>query len=205
MSEVGRVALCLFEALIEHLEAEGVASPETVDAIYDDALIRLQDQSHSHQMERTDVLVLAPAVRPPAEAPKELIELFKWWEANAKSGLPDRSLLDAAEVGRYLSGSTLLEIDGGDFRFRAVGEELRTRYGALDGQRVGDVLAGCAKEEIVREHRVCASARRPTLMRRSKPATDGSDEFRYWRLLLPFGARGCTVELLSTMQFDRYH
>jgi hypothetical protein len=47
MSDSGDAALSLVEALIERLEAEGVLPPESIGAIYDDALNRVQDKLES--------------------------------------------------------------------------------------------------------------------------------------------------------------
>ena len=47
MSDSGDAALSLVEALIEHLEAEGVLTRENISAIYDEALQRVQAQSES--------------------------------------------------------------------------------------------------------------------------------------------------------------
>ena len=47
MSDSGAAALSLIEALIEHLEQEGVLTPESIDAIYDSALLRVQGKLDS--------------------------------------------------------------------------------------------------------------------------------------------------------------
>ena len=47
MSDSGDAALSLIEALIEHLEAEGVLTRASIGAIYDDALHRVQAQAEA--------------------------------------------------------------------------------------------------------------------------------------------------------------
>src|SRR5690606_925526 len=96
----------------------------------------------------------------------------------------------------------LLEVADGEFRFRITGEDIRSRYGSLRDRPVGDVLSGCARAEILAEHRACADGGRPTLMRRCEAAADGTDLRRYWRLLLPFGRAGRTTALLAAMHFE---
>lgn len=47
MGDSAEAALSLIEALIEQLEAEGVLTPENIDAIYDSALARVQARLES--------------------------------------------------------------------------------------------------------------------------------------------------------------
>jgi hypothetical protein len=47
MSDSGDAALSLVEALLEHLEAEGVLTPGCIGAIYDGALLRVQAKAES--------------------------------------------------------------------------------------------------------------------------------------------------------------
>ena len=144
--------------------------------------------------------MLTPDAGRLAGGPARLLELLAWWEAKAAGGLPDRSALDPVEIGPYLPGIALLDVEEGDFRFRLTGEEIRSRYGSLRGRSVGELLSGSARAEILAEHRSCAAGR-PTLTRRAEPASDGTDWRRYWRLLLPFGREGRTSAILAAMQF----
>src|SRR5690606_22849703 len=114
--------------------------------------------------------VVGPGGRPPADAPAWLLELIQWWRSKAGAGLPDRSELDPVEIGPHLPHLALLEVADGEFRFRITGEDIRSRYGSLRDRPVGDVLSGCARAEILAEHRACADGGRPTLMRRFEAA-----------------------------------
>ena len=57
MSDSGAAALSLIEALIEHLEAEGVLTPENIDAIYDSALLRVQGKTDASAGSAADLQV----------------------------------------------------------------------------------------------------------------------------------------------------
>lgn len=146
--------------------------------------------------------VLAIGDAPPAEIPSRLHELLRWWEAKAGGELPERAALDPVEIAGHLAHVALLEAEGGDFRFRLTGEEVRARYGSLRGRSLSEVLSGRARMDALAEHRACVAHRRPTLSRRAEPVTDGSDQRRYWRLLLPFGRDGEAALVLAAMQFD---
>lgn len=138
----------------------------------------------------------------PQNTPGALLDLIAWWEAKAAGGLPGRGALDPVEIGRHLSCIALLDVEEDDFRFRLAGEEVRARYGSLRGRSVRSALSGDARTETLAEHRACALGRRPSLVRRTGPTSDGSDERRYWRLLLPFGDEGRTTAILAGMHFE---
>ena len=148
------------------------------------------------------LFILAPAAAPPVEMPCELLALLAWWEAKADNALPERSALEPAELGRELPHLALLDVEEDDFRFRVTGEEIRARYGSLRGRSIRQVLSGVAQGETLAEHAACAAGRRPTLYRRNESPSDATDMRRYWRLLLPFGAKGRTSSLLAAMRFD---
>ena len=149
-----------------------------------------------------EVRVVVFDVAPPPDAPAALLDALGWWEGKAAGALPDRSALDPVELRRHLSCVALLDVEGDDFRFRLVGEEVRARYGALRGRSVCEALMGDARAETLAEHRACAVGRRPTLARRNEPTCDGSDQRRFWRLLLPFGDDERTTAILGVMHFD---
>lgn len=147
------------------------------------------------------VLELGEAL--PEEAPSRLGELLRWWEAKAGGAMPDRAALDPVEIASHLAYVALLDIEAADFRFRLTGEEVRARYGPLRGRSLSELLSGRARLDTLAEHRACVVNRRPTLARRSEPTPDGSDQRRYWRLLLPFGRNGEAAVILAVMQFDQ--
>ena len=157
----------------------------------------------------TEPLCPAPEIRiatfdvaPPPDAPAALLEALAWWEGKAAGALPDRSALDPVELRRHLSCVALLDVEQEDFRFRLVGEEVQARYGALRGRSVCESLTGNARAETLAEHRACAASRQPTLARRKEPTLDGTDQRRFWRLLLPFGEQERTTAILGIMHFD---
>lgn len=149
-----------------------------------------------------EMRVVAFDVAPPPGAPAALLDALGWWESKAAGALPDRSALDPVEIRRHLSCVALLDVEQDDFRFRLVGEEVRARYGALRGRSICEALMGNARAETLAEHRACAAGRQPTLARRSEPTCDGTDQRRFWRLLLPFGEDKRTTAILSLMHFD---
>lgn len=145
--------------------------------------------------------VLSAGAALPAEAPASLLDLVHWWEAKAAGAVPDRGALDPVEIGPHLPHIALLDVEEDNFRFRLVGGEMQSRYGALRGRSICELLCGHARAETFAEHRACAGGGRPTLAHRTEPTIDGTDQRRYWRLLLPFARNGRAAGILAAMYF----
>lgn len=138
----------------------------------------------------------------PEGADDKLRQFLAYWRAKCPpGGLPRRADIDPTEIPRLLAAILLIDVDGGDFRFRLAGQDLVLRYGNLRGRSLGELMAGGELADTLAEHRHCGAARLPVYSENTIRSAGAGDWFLYERLLAPLAADGAVGVLAGVMTF----
>lgn len=143
----------------------------------------------------------------PAAADPRVARVLAYWRGLARPGrLPSRADLDPVALVPVLPFVSILDaLEGGDFRFRLVGEALNDRYGVLKDRRLSEIMEGELLAFTLEEHGTCVRDRVAVFVRNTE-RTRGrlGDSQIFQRLLMPLAADGETVDaLLVVMVFER--
>ena len=126
------------------------------------------------------------------------------WLSLAQDGaLPAYGQLQLSSLAPDLRFLATLHVEGPDFRFTSVGEEIAERYGrGLVGQFLADEFVGPAQLDMVAAHRACVEQRAPVIAEVSLAEVDLSLRVPFQCLLLPFAERDGPVDhVLWVMAF----
>lgn len=135
-----------------------------------------------------DPLEAAVFVGPHPKAAR-LLEAWNGWRGDRS--VPDRADVDPVDIPDLLPNLILLDVEGDDFRFRLVGEQVASRYGGrLKGRLISDVMSGPGLDETLYEHRRCAEDRRAVIVSQERELATADDRRAYMRLILPLGNDG---------------
>src|SRR3546814_12228141 len=92
----------------------------------------------------------------PDSADGRLQRFLDYWRSKCQADrLPHRRDIDPTEIIPLLAAIFLMDVEAGDFRFRLVGQDIVTRYGALTGRQLGGMPAGNALADTLAQHRLC--------------------------------------------------
>lgn len=122
----------------------------------------------------------------PNGADPMLAGMLAYWRSKCRGDrLPSRRDIDATEIPQMLSSIFLLDVDGADFRFRLIGEDVVEMYGRLKGRVLREVMSGIDLARTLFEHRRCVLAGRPIYTRHGMTVVSNGDSRLYQRLLVP--------------------
>src|SRR3546814_8726800 len=77
----------------------------------------------------------------PDSADGRLQRFLDYWRSKCQADrLPHRRDIDPTEIIPLLAAIFLMDVEAGDFRFRLVGQDIVTRYGALKGRQLGELM-----------------------------------------------------------------
>ncbi|MGF1627108.1 MAG: PAS domain-containing protein [Alphaproteobacteria bacterium] len=126
-----------------------------------------------------------------------------WQSLVEDDALPAYDRLQLSALAPDLRFLATLRVEGADFRFTSVGEEIAERYGRnLPGSFLADQFVGPAQLDVLAAHRACAEERLPVISEVTLNEVDLSIRVPYQRLLLPFaGDNGPVDHILWAMAF----
>jgi hypothetical protein len=141
----------------------------------------------------------------PDSADGRLQRFLDYWRSKCQADrLPHRRDIDPTEIIPLLAAIFLMDVEAGDFRFRLVGQDIVTRYGALKGRKLGELMAGDELAETIAEHRHCVQARLPVYAENTMKSAGAGDWLLYQRLLTPLaGDDGAAVATLAGVMVFR--
>lgn len=142
----------------------------------------------------------------PEGADQKLSQFLGYWRSKCSAGrLPARREIDPTEIVPLLAAIFLMDVDGEDFRFRLVGQDIVARYGSLRGRALRELMVGRELELTIAEHRRCIVARQPVYSENTVQSAGTGDWQLYQRLLTPLGgAHGVVDGLAGIMVFRTY-
>lgn len=141
----------------------------------------------------------------PADADDKLHAFLAYWRAKCPPhGLPRRGDIDPTEIPHLLAAILLVDVEGGDFRFRLAGQDLVQRYGNLRGRSLGELMSGRELADTLAEHRRCVTARLPVYSENTIRSAGAGDWFLYQRLLVPLDSGGTVNILAGVMSFRSF-
>jgi len=158
-----------------------------------------------------------PAFRPerltvfdPAEPPAavtacplaaRLLALWRGWAGGRPA--PGWTDVDPLAMPDLLPKLIVLDVLGGDFRFRLVGEGVNERYGhGLKGRTLRELMRGPTLDETLDEHARCAEGCAGVFVCNTLEVATLDDRKFYSRLLLPIDPEnGRARRILGVMEF----
>ena len=153
-------------------------------------------------------MAFAPDTAPPGferfDGPARLLAAWLHWRGDGRP-MPSRHDIDPLDIPHLLATVFLLDLEGEDFRFRLVGEDVNERYGhRLTGRRLTELMSGPALEETLEEHRQCVRDQVAVLVDNTGFSAGLYDVQRYVRLILPIAdAEDRVAFIIGVMQFVR--
>ena len=124
------------------------------------------------------------------------------WRSLAGGGVPAYDALQLSSLAPDLRFLATLAVDGPDFRFLSVGDEITERYGRLEGRYLADQFVGPAQLDLLAAHRACTEQRVPVVCEVTLDDVDLSSRIPFQCLLLPFASTGNAVDhVLWVMAF----
>jgi len=126
-----------------------------------------------------------------------------WRSLAAEGALPDYGQLQLASLAPDLRFLATLRVDGPEFLFVSIGEEIAERYGpSMVGSFLADQFVGPTQLDVVAAHRACVDQRVPIVSEVTLSEVDLSSRVPFQRLLLPFAkADGAVDHILWVMAF----